>query len=95
MAADLAEEILGVTKAKTELSGRLKQLQSGLLERVVLVRQNSPVAVIVTVEEYNRIRQMEEYRELWEDVQSILEARDADDGTRVTLDELKERFGID
>ncbi len=92
---DLAEEILGVTKAKSELPSRIKQLQSGLLNRVVLVRQNNPVAVIVTVEEYNRIRQMEEMRELWEDVQAILEAKEADDGTRVSLDELRERFGLD
>src|SRR5438105_806921 len=95
VASDLAEEILGVTQAKRELPSRLKQLQNGLLQKVVLVRQNSPVAVIVTVEEYNRIRQVEEVEELFEDMKAVLEAKAVDDGTRVSLDELKARFGIE
>jgi antitoxin (DNA-binding transcriptional repressor) of toxin-antitoxin stability system len=93
--ADLAEEILGVTRAKTELPSRLKQLQNGLLDRVVLVRQNNPVAVIVTIEQYNRIRQVQEVEELIDDVKTVLEAKNLDDGTRVSLDELKARYGID
>lgn len=93
--ADLAEEILGVTRAKSELPSRIKQLQSGLLTKVVLVRQNSPVAVIVTVEEYNRIRQVEEMEEFIEDVKAILDAKSFDDGTRISLDDLKARFGIE
>jgi PHD/YefM family antitoxin component YafN of YafNO toxin-antitoxin module len=93
--ADLAEEILGVTAAKTELPSRLRQLQNGLLERVVLVRQNSPVAVIVTVEEYNRIKLVEEMQELVNDLRAVAEAKEGDDGTRVSLDELVRRFELD
>jgi PHD/YefM family antitoxin component YafN of YafNO toxin-antitoxin module len=93
--ADLAEEILGVSAAKAELPGRIRALQNGRLEKVVLVRQNNPVAVIVTVEEYDRIRQLEDVREFIEDAIAVLAAKRGDDGTRISLDDLKAEFGIE
>jgi prevent-host-death family protein len=92
---DLAEEILGITRAKTELPGRIKRLQSGLLERVVIVRQNSPVAVIVSAEEYNRIKNMEVAQDMVDDLMALVEAKGKDDGTRVTLDEIKAKYDIE
>jgi PHD/YefM family antitoxin component YafN of YafNO toxin-antitoxin module len=88
----LAEEILGITQAKSELSGRVKRLESGLLERVVLVRQNHPVAVILSTGEYDRIRAAQEF---FEDAMAVLEAKDKDDGTRVSLEEIKAKYGLD
>jgi prevent-host-death family protein len=92
---ELAQEILGITAAKNELPSRIRRLQSGQLGRVVIVRQNSPVAVIVSVEEYDRIRSLESVQELIEDLEAVIEARDADDGTRITLDQIKAKYGID
>ena len=89
---DLAEEFLGVSAAKVDLPSRLSALESGRAERVVLLKNNNPVAVIVTVEEYNSIR---EAREFIEDTLAVLAARSADDGTRVGLDDLRAEFGLD
>lgn len=89
--ADLAEEFLGVSAAKVDLPSRLSALESGRADRVVLLKNNNPVAVIVTVDEYNSIR---EAREFIEDALAVLAARSADDGTRFGLDELRAEFGI-
>jgi prevent-host-death family protein len=93
--ADLAQEILGITKAKSELPSRIKRLQSGLIERVVIVRQNSPVAVILSADEYDRIRRLEATQEFMEDLMLLVEAKEKDDGTRVSLDDLKAKHGIE
>lgn len=91
----LADEILGITEAKTGLPQRVKRLQSGELERVLIMRQNHPVAVILTVEEYERMQNAAATKELVEDLRLLIEAKKSDDGTRVTLDDLKKQFGID
>jgi prevent-host-death family protein len=91
---DVAEEILGVSAAKTELSKRLRRLAQGELERVVIVRQNNPVAVILTVEEYDRMRNQQAELELIDDLRDLVEALDKDDGTRISLDEVKAKLGI-
>ena len=92
----LAEEILGVSAAKTDLSRRLRKLQSGELERVVIVRQNSPVAVILTIAEYERMRDHEAQTELLDDLRLLLTSLESDRGndTRIPLDEIKARLGI-
>lgn len=87
----LAEEIMGVSAARVELSKRVRRLQSGELERVVIVRQNSPVAVILTVEEYERMQTLDELKE---DILALGQALAADDGTRISLDDLKAKLGI-
>jgi prevent-host-death family protein len=87
----LAEEIMGVSAARVELSKRVRRLQSGDLERVVIVRQNSPVAVILTVEEYERMQTLDELKE---DILALGQALAADDGTRISLDDLKAKLGI-
>ena len=77
---ELAQEILGVSAAKTELPGRLRKLSRGELERVVIVRQNSPVAVILTVEEYERMSQQVTDLELLDDLRELISALEKDDG---------------
>ncbi|HVF12608.1 MAG TPA: type II toxin-antitoxin system prevent-host-death family antitoxin [Actinomycetota bacterium] len=91
----VADEILGITAAKTELPQRVKRLQSGELERVVIVRQNSPIAVILTVDEYDRMRTIENQRETFEDLKLLLESLSKDNGGRISLEDIKAELGID
>jgi prevent-host-death family protein len=90
----VADEIVGLSAAREELSSLVKGLQNGASDRVVLVRNSSPVAVILTVEEYDRMRRLDAQKELLEDLVALLEARQVDDGTRFTLEEIKREFGI-
>jgi PHD/YefM family antitoxin component YafN of YafNO toxin-antitoxin module len=92
---NLAEEILGITAAKVELPRRVASLQSGELGRVVLVKQNNPVAVILTIEEYERMSRLDELNELHDDLVALFEALDGDDpGSRISLDDVKRKLGI-
>ena len=91
----LAEEIVGITAAKNELPRRVTRLESRELERVVIMRQNSPVAVIVTIDEYDRMRELAAEKEFLEDALAILQSRQHDDGSRWTLEEIKSEFGIE
>lgn len=91
----LSEEIVGVTKARDELPQRVRRLETGELGRVVIVRHSSPVAVILSAGEYERMKTLEADRETYEDAIALLQALKADDGTRLTLDEVKREFGID
>lgn len=91
----LTEEIIGMTKARDELPQRVRRLEQGDLKRVVIVRNSSPVAVILSAEEYERMTALESDREFYEDAVAILRALEADDGTRYTLDEIKKEFGVD
>lgn len=89
----LSEEMLGLTEAKTKLPGRVDRLAKGELERVVLLRRSSPVAVILSANEYERLRGLEKTRDDLEDLKAALRAKANDDGSRVSLDEVLERIG--
>lgn len=91
----LAEEMVGITAAKAELPRRVKQLMRGDLEKVVIIRQNSPVAVIVAVDEYDRMQRLEDMNEELEELVAVLEAQRADNGVRVSLDDLKKKYGFE
>lgn len=91
----LSEEMVGITAAKTELPSRVRALTSGSVDRVVIVRQNSPVAVIVTAAEYDRMKHMEAMNEELEDMVLALKAEQGDNGVRISLDELKAKHGFD
>jgi hypothetical protein len=51
------------------------------------------VAVILAVDEYKRLQALESKREEIEDILMALKAKAVDDGTRLTLSELRERIG--
>lgn len=91
----LRQEMVGITAAKTELPGRLRALTNGDVERVVIMKQNSPVAVLVTSDEYDRWKAVEALNEELEDLIAVLEAQRSDNGVRVSLDEIKAKYGID
>lgn len=88
----LSEEMVGITAAKNELPRRVKALTSGAVERVVIMRQNSPVAVIVTAAEYDRMRQLQNEIEDLQDRLAVLEADKADNGVRISLDAIEAEY---
>lgn len=90
--AALAQELLGMTQAKTELPGRVRKLESGELGRVVLLKNNDPVAVILTTGEYERLMRLEVDREFIEDALAVLERSASDTGARISLDDLKAKY---
>jgi prevent-host-death family protein len=87
------DELMTMTEAKTEFSGRIRRLRSGELERVVVITRSSPVAVILAVSEYERLQVLEGKREEIDDILMALKAKAVDDGTRLSLSELEARIG--
>lgn len=85
----LSEEMLGLTDAKKELPNRVKRLVSGELERVVLLRRSQPVAVILSANEYERFRDLERVQEDFDDLTAAIRARSADDGSRISIEEVE------
>jgi prevent-host-death family protein len=90
---ELADEFVGITDAKNRLPHVVKRLQDGLQDRVVILRNNDPVAVIIPVHVYEELRELETEREFLEEALMIAEARQADDGSRWSLSDIKKELG--
>jgi prevent-host-death family protein len=92
---ELADEFVGVTDAKNRLPHVLKRLQDGDQDRVVILRNNDPVAVIIPVRVYDELRELEAEREFLREALLVAQARQADDGSRWDLDDIKRELGYD
>jgi len=54
------EEIVGMTEVRRDLARVVDRLTTGLLDRAVFLRWNRPVGVLLSVEEYERLRRRAE-----------------------------------
>jgi prevent-host-death family protein len=77
----LAQEMIGISEAKAKLSALVKRLESGQQERVLLLKQDRPVAVILPIGPYERMVELEERIEFLEDALAVARAEAINDGT--------------
>jgi PHD/YefM family antitoxin component YafN of YafNO toxin-antitoxin module len=91
----IMDEYVGMTEAKTALPGVVKRLETGAAGHVFVMRNNKPAAVLLAVEEYQDLRQLQSLREHLEDALMIHEGQRTDSGARHTLDDVLADLGVD
>jgi prevent-host-death family protein len=91
----IAEEVVGISEAKSKLTGIVRRLQSGEQARAFVFKQNRPVAVILPVDVYERLSRIEEDLEHFEDALALARARELNDGTTWSLDEVAKKLDLE
>ncbi len=51
----VGDEVLGMTAARTDLPKRIRALNAGRVDRVFLLNLGKPVAVLLSLKEYERL----------------------------------------
>lgn len=72
------EEMVGVTEFGKSIGAFLDKVIANPLNKIALVRRNKPEAVIVPIEEYERMKELSEYheqKEIYDMVQERVENR--------------------
>jgi PHD/YefM family antitoxin component YafN of YafNO toxin-antitoxin module len=73
----------------------VKRLETGAADHVFVMRNNKPAAVLLAVEEYQGLRELQSLREHLEDALMIHEGQRTDSGARHTLDDVLADLGVD
>lgn len=86
------EELVGVTEFGKSVGAFLDKVIANPLNKIALVRRNKPEAVIVPIEEYERMQELSEYieqKEIYDIVQERVENRKTP-AKYMSIDELKQ-----
>ena len=87
------ESLVGVTDVSRHTSKFIDRAESG--ERLVILRNNKPAAIIIDVETANRLHKIEEMEEDLRLLVASLVRMTTDSGRRFELEEVAAEFGID
>ncbi len=68
------EELIGVTEFGKSIGAYLDKVIASPLNKLALVRRNKPEAVIIPIEEYERMQEISEYLEL-KDIYDTIQER--------------------
>jgi len=90
----LTQEAVGISEVKRSLTTLVRRLQSGEQARVIVFKQNRPVAVMLPMGVYERLEALEADIEHLEDALSIGKAEAINDGTTWSLQEVREKLGL-
>lgn len=90
----LTREVIGVSEAKAKLPSLIRSLESGEQDRAVLLRQNHPVAVLLSMGVYERLEAMEANIEFLEDALAVAKADRMNDGTTWSVEEVEDKLGL-
>ncbi len=87
-------KMISVTRLQRELTQKLRDVSESK-EPLFVLRNNEVAAVMVSPDEYNALKEMEEvleHFEIYEMVQDRMKNYDA--SKNVTLEEIKKRYGL-
>lgn len=73
MVAYKKDELVGITELSKSLSGFIEKVSSHTVEKLAVVRHNKPEVVILDIEEYERMKELQDYIEDLEIAQIIKE----------------------
>lgn len=87
------EEMIGITELAKSLNFFIKQLKNQAIDKIAIMKNNRPEAVVVPIEEYENLRADREYLEELANVQLIKE-RMIDNGEpqMLTFDDMEKYF---
>ncbi|MDX9814133.1 MAG: type II toxin-antitoxin system Phd/YefM family antitoxin [Sulfurimonas sp.] len=67
------KEMVGITELGKSLSGFIDKVSSKAVEKLVIIKHNKPEAVILSVDEYERMKEFQDFLENLEIAQIIKE----------------------
>jgi prevent-host-death family protein len=73
MVAYTQQEMVGITELSKSLSGYIEKVSSHSVDKLAVVRHNKPEVVILSIAEYERIKELQDYLEDLEITQVIKE----------------------
>ncbi len=94
MVAYAKEELVGVTEFGKSVGVFLDKVLSKNLDKIALVRRNKPEAVVVPIETYEKMMELEEYLE-YEDINRLVQERvekRKSPAKPLSIDELKSKL---
>ena len=66
-------EMVGITELSKSLSGFIDKVASNAIQKLAVVKHNKPEVVILSIEEYERMKELQDYFEELEIAQIIKE----------------------
>ncbi len=85
---------IGISEVKSRFPQVVKDLEEGETDEVYVLRNNNPVAVVVSPSKYEDEAALRQRIEHLEDALLVLEARMADSGEQHDLDDVLSELGI-
>jgi len=91
-------ELLSITDFAKSLSKVLHDIKSSALEKVGVLKNNKLEAVVISIDEYERLKEIEnkmellEHKEIYETVQS---RKTTPKSEYISVDEIAKKFNID
>ncbi len=92
MVAYTQNEMVGVTELSKSLSGFIDKVASNSIEKLAVIRHNKPEVVILSIAEYERMKELNDYIEASE-IADIIKSRVTNRTTKanmITHDEMKQ-----
>ena len=94
MVAYTRDEIISVTELARNLSGVLGGLMGGMREKIAIMKNNKLEAVIIPIDEYERLREVYERAEDMEIARIVKERDKTPKEDYLTLEEMAESMGV-
>lgn len=57
------KEMVGITELSKSLSGFIDKVSSKAVEKLAIIKHNKPEAVIISIDEYERMKEFQDYLE--------------------------------
>jgi len=95
MVAYKREEIISATDLARNVSGTISSITTHDKEKVAISKNNKLEAVIIDIEEYERLKEAYELMEYMEIAKIVEERRKTPKEEYITLEESAKRLGID
>ena len=95
MVAYKREEIISATDLARNVSGTIRSITTHDKEKVAISKNNKLEAVIIDIEEYERLKEAYELMEYMEIAKIVEERRKTPKEEYITLEESAKRLGID
>lgn len=94
MIAYARDEIIPATEVARNFSSVFKSLVDGAKDRIAIAKNNKLELVVLPIEEYERLKDIADLAEHIEIYKTVTERTAKDNGVRIPLDDMMNRFGI-
>ncbi|WP_295417925.1 hypothetical protein [Sulfurovum sp.] len=95
MIAYTRDEIISATDLARNVSGTLSKITKNLKDKIAISKNNKLEAVIIDIEEYERLKEAYELIEHMEIAKIVEERRQTPKSEYISLEESAKKFGID
>ncbi len=91
-------ELFSITDFSKHLSSLVRSIKNNTIEKIGILKNNRLEVVVISTEEYSRLKELEEKMEMIENNEiynSIKERKNSPKSQYLSLDEMAEKFNID